>query len=93
VHHRGEYIVSDGQQRGSQEAVELTRRRARIAVSRVLSLAAVLWLAFPVPGAVAQRSRAAAPPVLRDLAGTAELRSIFERENDKIRIVLLLSPT
>jgi hypothetical protein len=67
--------------------------RARIAVPRWLALAAVLWLAYPVPGAVAQRSRAAAPPVLKDIAGTGDLKSIFEQESDKTRIVLLLSPT
>jgi hypothetical protein len=65
----------------------------RIIVFRWLSLTAVLWLACSVPGAVAQRSRAAAPPVLRDIAGTADLQSIFEHESDKTRIVLLLSPT
>ena len=30
---------------------------------------------------------------LRDLGGLDELRSLFERDRDKIRIVLLLSPT
>jgi hypothetical protein len=47
-----------------------------------------------MPGAVAQRSRpTAAAPVLRDIAGTGDLQTIFEQERDKARIVLLLSPT
>ena len=36
---------------------------------------------------------ALAAPVLQDLRGLGELRSLFERDRDKIRIVLLLSPT
>jgi hypothetical protein len=71
----------------------LTRWRTRITGLRCLALAAVLWLIYPVHGAVAQRSRAAAPPVLRDLAGTGDLQTIFEQERDKTRILLLLSPT
>jgi hypothetical protein len=34
-----------------------------------------------------------AAPALQDLRGLGELRSLFERDRDKIRIVLLLSPT
>jgi len=36
---------------------------------------------------------ALAAPVLQDLRGLGELRSLFERDRGKIRIVLLLSPT
>ena len=32
-------------------------------------------------------------PALHDLRGVAELRSLFESDRDKVRIVLLLSPT
>ena len=41
----------------------------------------------------AQSTSAEAAQVLQDLRGLQELRTLFERDRDKIRIVLLLSPT
>jgi hypothetical protein len=41
----------------------------------------------------AQSTSAEAAPALQDLRGLGELRTLFERDRDKIRIVLLLSPT
>jgi len=58
---------------------------------RLAVLVAVV-LASPPHSAYAQ-SAVANDPVLRDLAGLNELRSQFETDLDKIRIVLLLSPT
>ena len=55
-------------------------------------LVAVL-LASPLHQARAQSGVTNAGPVLQDLAGLGELRSQFEADVDKIRIVLLLSPT
>ena len=59
---------------------------------RAAIIAAVV-LASPVHQAGAQSGVAAATPVLQDLSGVDELRSLFESDRDKIRIVLLLSPT
>ena len=58
---------------------------------RLAVLVAVL-LASPLHQARAQ-SAVTNAPVLRDLAGLSDLRSQFEIDVDKIRIVLLLSPT
>ena len=55
-------------------------------------LVAVL-LASPLHQAPAQSSATNAGPVLQDLAGLEQLRAQFEIDGDKIRIVLLLSPT
>jgi hypothetical protein len=41
----------------------------------------------------AQSAHTSAAPVLQDLRGLDELRTLFDRDRDKIRIVLLLSPT
>jgi hypothetical protein len=60
---------------------------------RRLCVTAIFWFACSVAGAVAQQSSAPAPPVLRDLGGISELESLFDRDSDKTRIVLLLSPT
>jgi hypothetical protein len=67
--------------------------RGRIVARRGLRVAAALWLAWSVPRAVAQTPAATAPAVLRDLAGISGLQEVFDRDSDKIRIVLLLSPT
>lgn len=49
---------------------------------------------WQVAGEAAQPPpRVTEAPVLRDLAGISELRSLFDRESGKIRIVMLLSPT
>jgi hypothetical protein len=52
-----------------------------------------MLLASPIPQARAQSGVPSAAPVLQDLAGLGELRSQFENDSDKVRIVLLLSPT
>jgi hypothetical protein len=85
--------VFSREQRRSSEAFELMSPRRRIVVRRSLSLAAILWLGCAVPTAVAQTSTAPALAVLKDLAGVSELQSVFDRDSDKTRIVLLLSPT
>jgi hypothetical protein len=54
---------------------------------------AALALVSPLHEARAQSGVANAAPVLKDFRGLSELRSLFERDRDKIRIVLLLSPT
>jgi hypothetical protein len=69
------------------------RPRDRIVARRGLRIAAAFWLAWSVPRAVAQTPAATAPAVLRDLAGISGLQEVFDRDSDKIRIVLLLSPT
>jgi hypothetical protein len=64
----------------------------RVADLRLAVLLAVI-LASPLHQARAQSGVSTAAPVLRDLAGLGELRSQFEIDVDKVRIVLLLSPT
>jgi hypothetical protein len=52
------------------------------------------WLAFPTPQALGQSpATAAASATLHDLREVATLRSDFNRDRSKVRIVLLLSPT
>ena len=68
-------------------------RPRRIVMRCGLSLAAAFWLAWSVPSAFAQTASATVPPVLKELAGIPELQSLFDRDSDKTRIVLLLSPT
>jgi hypothetical protein len=58
---------------------------------RLAALVAVL--ASPLHHPRVQPGVASAAPVLQDLRGLGELRSLFEADVDKIRIVLLLSPT
>jgi hypothetical protein len=62
------------------------RRRSAVIVLAV-------WLAWPAPHAFTQSPVTTAAPVLQDLHGVADLRSLFERDRDKVKIVLLLSPT
>jgi len=58
------------------------------------AIIAAAWLALPAPPALGQsRAAAAAAGALHDLPGVATLRSEFNRDRSKIRIVLLLSPT
>ncbi len=59
--------------------------------SAVIVLAA--WLAWPAPQAFTQSPVTTVASVLQDLRGVAPLRSQFESDRDKVRIVLLLSPT
>jgi hypothetical protein len=59
-----------------------------------LRLAAlVAALASPLHQPRVQPGVAGAAPILQDLRGLGELRSLFESDVDTIRIVLLLSPT
>jgi hypothetical protein len=58
---------------------------------RLAALMAVL--AWPLHHARAHPGVGSAAPVLLDLRVLGELRSAFESDVDKIRIVLLLSPT
>jgi len=63
---------------------------------RRLWAAIVLAVSLASPGryAHAQATAAtAAPTTLRDLGGVAELSALFDNDLDKIRILLLLSPT
>jgi hypothetical protein len=55
-------------------------------------LLAVVLAAHPSQARV-QSTSADAARALQDLRGVSELRTLFERHHDKIRIVLLLSPT
>jgi hypothetical protein len=47
----------------------------------------------PREHALVQSPVATVPSALHDLRGVADLRSLFEGDRDKVRIVLLLSPT
>jgi len=58
------------------------------------AIIAAAWLALPAPLALGQsRAAGAASGALRDLQGVSTLRSDFNRDRSKVRIVLLLSPT
>jgi hypothetical protein len=60
----------------------------------VLAALLTMTLAAPPYYAHAQSTTAAdAAPALHDLRGLDELRTLFDRDRDKSRIVLLLSPT
>jgi hypothetical protein len=62
--------------------------------SRILAaLVMATALASPSPHALVQSPVTATAPALHDLRGIAEFRSLFESDRDKVRIVLLLSPT
>jgi len=67
-------------------------RAARIGGRWCAAAVAAVYLAFS-PGAIAQSTRATVPSALQDLAGIGELHSLFDRDSDKIRVVMLLSPT
>jgi hypothetical protein len=69
--------------------------RWRSVVVAAASVAFVLTVALPcqISGEAQPPPKGTDVPVLRDLAGISELRSLFDRERGKIRIVLLLSPT
>jgi hypothetical protein len=64
-----------------------------IAAGLRLAALIALILVSPLHPSLAQSGASDAPPVLHDLAGLGELRSQFESDVDKVRIVLLLSPT
>ena len=62
--------------------------------SRMLAvIVATACLASPSPYVPAQSPITSAAPRLQDLRGIAEIRSLFDSDRDKVRIVLLLSPT
>ena len=69
-----------------------TRRSGPRGARRRLAVLVALLLASPLRPARAQ-SGVGNVPVLREMAGLGELRSQFEGDIDKVRIVLLLSPT
>jgi len=63
---------------------------------RRLWAAIVLAVSLASPGRYTQAQTTvatAAPTTLRDLGGVAELSALFDNDLDKIRILLLLSPT
>lgn len=66
---------------------------SRIVAWRGAAFAAIVCVVSSVAPTIGQTTAAAAPPVLRDLAGSHELQSLFDQEADKTRVVLLLSPT
>ena len=74
------------------EAWELTQ--VAPVTSRILAaIVMTTALASPSPHARVQSPVTTVSPALHDLRGVAEFRSLFESDRDKIRIVLLLSPT
>jgi hypothetical protein len=63
-------------------------------ISRVFAtLVLTAWLAPCASPASAQPRGPTGAAVLQDLSSISELRSLFEADRDKVRIVLLLSPT
>jgi hypothetical protein len=94
VSHWRERLVFACQQRSSEETIKLMVRRSRLVARHVLVVAgATLLAAGVIPRAAAQTAPAPAETILRDFAGIEELQSRFDRESDKVRVVLLLSPT
>jgi len=53
----------------------------------------LLTLVWARPRVLAQIQPDFKPPVLHDLRGITELKTVFDQDTDKIRLVLLLSPT
>ena len=73
------------------------KRHAR-GLSPLLIAAACIVVAFvtatfPVPSVVARAVQSPSRPVLTDLRSVDELKTLFNRDAGKFRIVLLLSPT
>jgi hypothetical protein len=68
-----------------------------ILMKKIGTVAAILWILFflggSFPSADVNISVTAAAPSLSDLQGVAELRSLFNKDAGKVRLVLLLSPT
>lgn len=58
-----------------------------------LAVAALLGATRAAPRALTQAPATNALPALEDLSGGAGLRLLFDADRDKVRIVLLLSPT
>ena len=51
------------------------------------------WVALAAAPLQGQSADQAPPPVLHDVHGVADLQAAFDQDRDKIRLVLLLSPT
>lgn len=62
-------------------------------VSCSVALSATALLARPASHTFALPLRATNARSLQDLGGIPELRALFDRESDKVRILMLLSPT
>jgi hypothetical protein len=62
-------------------------------VSCSVALSATALLARPASRAITSPLRATNARSLQDLGGISELRALFDRESDKVRILMLLSPT
>jgi hypothetical protein len=58
-----------------------------------LGAIALLTLVCARPRVLAQIQPDIKPPALHDLRGISELKTAFDQDTDKIRLVLLLSPT
>jgi hypothetical protein len=85
------------ERRGSPQAWQLSAQlRAHCVGARLRAafvVVVVVILTSPARDTYAQPVSAATAPVLRDLHGIDELRSRFDGDQGKVRIVLLLSPT
>jgi hypothetical protein len=58
-----------------------------------LAGATLLGATGAAPRALTQAPATDTAPALQDLGGVADLRALFDADRDKVRIVLLLSPT
>jgi hypothetical protein len=71
----------------------MVRRRRPVTCYVLVIAGSILLHSGAIPRGFAQTAKAPAAMMLRDLAGIEELESRFDRESDKVRVVLLLSPT
>jgi hypothetical protein len=91
--HRGERVLPGGFKRHSQKAGDVMLRWLSSVARCSAALLAAAVLATPGSFAIAQPLHAANAHGLRDLGGISELRTLFDLESDKVRILMLLSPT
>lgn len=68
----------------------VSRLRRRTAFGAALALSAGLC---QLSATGATRSQAPAAPALRDLSSIAQLQAAFDQDAEKVRVLLLLSPT